>query len=99
MFGMASRKAGLTVPGGDCASTISGIITDAASKADNANIGRVTMCVRMITLLSPVYGQTCAKRHTRSRAGHPVQVGERCGKLFLPDRILLGAPNVLRVVA
>src|SRR6185295_9423296 len=82
MFGIASRKAGVTVPGGDCASAISGAITDAVSKAANANIGRVTMCIRMITLLLPVYRQACAKRHIGSRAGHPAQGGECRGNYF-----------------
>src|SRR5260370_1115169 len=94
MFGMVSRKAGLTVPGGACASATSGTITDAVSKADNAKIGRVTKCVRMITLLSPLYRQACAKRHIRSRAGGLVEAGERCGNYFLLDRILSGEANV-----
>ena len=71
-----------------------GTTTDAVSKADNANIGRVTTCIRMITLLSPVGRQGCAKRHIRSRADHPLQGRGTVRKLFLLDRILIEAPNV-----
>src|ERR1700709_1783282 len=96
MFGIASRNAGDTEPGGDCAGAISGTITDAVSKADNANIGRVTTCMRMITLLSPVYRQSVREAPYQVKGRSPHAGRGTVRKLFLLDRILSGGAERLQ---